>query len=123
VTVDIPAGTIVTTDPRHLRQIVSNLLSNATKFTQDGTIRVQARSTPEAFVLSVTDTGVGISEAALGRLFTKFVQLDDAPTRRFGGTGLGLALSRELAGRLRGTLTVTSQLGVGSTFTLRLPPG
>jgi signal transduction histidine kinase len=121
VTVDIPEGTLVQTDPRHLRQILGNLLSNAAKFTTAGTIRVSARREPAAFVLSVSDTGVGIPASALEKLFTKFVQVDDSPTRRFGGTGLGLALSRELATRLGGTLTVESALGVGSTFTLALP--
>jgi signal transduction histidine kinase len=119
--VDIPEGTQIRTDPRHLRQILGNLLSNAAKFTTAGTIRIQARQQPAAFILSVSDTGMGIPAPALEKLFTKFVQVDDSPTRRFGGTGLGLALSRELATQLGGTLTVTSTLGAGSTFTFTLP--
>jgi len=108
-------------DPTRLRQILYNLISNALKFTEQGEIRVTARREGEILEISVKDTGVGIPPESLTKLFAKFDQLDSSTTRRFGGTGLGLAICRELAQLMAGEITVDSDLGLGSTFTLRLP--
>jgi signal transduction histidine kinase/ActR/RegA family two-component response regulator len=108
-------------DPTRLRQILYNLISNALKFTEQGEIRVTAVRQGEILALSVKDTGVGIAPESLCKLFAKFDQLDSSTTRRFGGTGLGLAICRELAQLMAGEISVTSELGLGSTFTLRIP--
>jgi CheY-like chemotaxis protein/two-component sensor histidine kinase len=108
-------------DPTRLRQILYNLISNALKFTEQGEIRVLARRSATGLEISVSDTGVGIPPESLSRLFAKFDQLDSSTTRRFGGTGLGLAICRELAHLMEGEITVESDLGLGSKFTLRAP--
>jgi CheY-like chemotaxis protein len=108
-------------DPTRLRQILYNLISNALKFTEQGEIRVTAVRKDEMLEISVRDTGVGIAPESLSKLFAKFDQLDSSTTRRFGGTGLGLAICRELAQLMAGEIGVTSELGLGSTFTLRVP--
>jgi signal transduction histidine kinase/DNA-binding NarL/FixJ family response regulator len=110
----------VVTDPRRVRQIVLNLLSNAIKFGRGKPIRVRCQSMPDGGVcVSVADEGHGISEVDVPRIFDEFVQLSHPSP--IAGTGLGLPISRRLAGLLGGTLDVTSTLDVGSTFTLRLP--
>ncbi|HEX7946872.1 MAG TPA: ATP-binding protein, partial [Phenylobacterium sp.] len=103
-----------------LRQILYNLISNALKFTEEGEIRVVAAREGETLVLSVRDTGLGISDENLSKLFGKFDQLDSSTTRRFGGTGLGLSICRELAQLMDGDISVTSREGEGSCFTLRV---
>ena len=108
-------------DPTRLRQILYNLISNALKFTEQGEIRVTARREGDILEISVRDTGVGIAPESLSKLFAKFDQLDSSTTRRFGGTGLGLAICRELAQLMAGEISVASELGLGSTFTLRVP--
>ncbi len=116
----IPA---LNTDRAKLRQILINLLSNAAKFMQDGkvTLEVEYDGPSCAAVFSVTDTGIGIAEDQLPKLFTEFTQLDDSSTRSIPGTGLGLAISRRLARLMGGDIMVTSELGKGSTFRVRLP--
>jgi light-regulated signal transduction histidine kinase (bacteriophytochrome)/ActR/RegA family two-component response regulator/HPt (histidine-containing phosphotransfer) domain-containing protein len=115
----------IKTDPLRLRQILGNLLSNALKFTPSGEVLVrvdmvdQASSTALRF--RVRDTGIGMSADVLSRLFAPFMQADGSTTRNFGGTGLGLCISRQLAMLFGGDLTVTSQAGKGSEFTLELP--
>ncbi len=108
-------------DPTRVRQILYNLVSNAVKFTDDGQVRIEAGYDDGHLEIRVTDTGVGISQDNLGKLFGKFDQLDSSTTRRFGGTGLGLSICHELAQLMDGEIAVTSFAGVGSTFTLRLP--
>jgi signal transduction histidine kinase/ActR/RegA family two-component response regulator len=108
-------------DPLRLRQVIGNLLSNAVKFTADGTIDLSARLNGDALEIAVSDTGVGVAPNDLGRLFDKFSQLDASSTRRHGGTGLGLAICRDLCGLMGGAIAVSSTLGQGSTFTVRLP--
>ncbi|MEQ1501241.1 MAG: HAMP domain-containing sensor histidine kinase [Myxococcota bacterium] len=121
VTVAVPPGTVIRTDRARLAQIVDNLLSNAVKFTERGSIRVEVVPTATGIVLTVADTGIGIPEESMGRLFQRFGQLDDSSTRRHGGTGLGLALCRDLTIKLGGTLGVRSAVGVGTTFTVTVP--
>ncbi len=115
----LPAALL--SDPVRLVQILSNLVSNAIKFTTTGSITVKAAVDGDSAEFSVSDTGIGILPGDLDRLFAPFEQADATTTRRFGGTGLGLTISRRLAALLGGTLSVTSEPGVGSTFALRIP--
>ena len=108
-------------DPLRLRQVIGNLLSNAVKFTASGTIDLSARLNGDVLEIAVSDTGVGVASGDLGRLFGKFSQLDASSTRRHGGTGLGLAICRDLCGLMGGAIAVSSAIGQGSTFTIRLP--
>ena len=111
-------------DPTRLRQVVLNLLSNAVKFTAEGEIEVAVAQQGDRYSVSVRDTGVGISDEAQQRLFQPFSQADSSTTRRFGGTGLGLTISRRLAGLMDGDISLQSCPGIGSTFTatVRLSP-
>ena len=111
------------TDEGKLSQILRNLLSNALKFTEKGEVRVAARSGDdgETIVFTVADTGIGIAPEDQPKIFEEFAQLEHRLQRRVRGTGLGLPLSRRLAELLGGTLTVDSEPGVGSTFTLTIP--
>ena len=114
--------TLVYSDQDKIRQIVLNLLSNATKFTHEGRILLAAsRDYDETLRISVSDTGIGIAEDALPRIFKEFQQAETGTTRQYGGTGLGLSISRNLARLLGGDLTVESELGKGSIFTLSIP--
>lgn len=121
--IDPEAETFLRFDPVRVRQCVSNLVSNAIKFTQKGNISVSATAVPlggEAFEvrIRVADTGLGIGEETLGKLFTPFTQADASTSRRFGGTGLGLSISRRLAELMEGGIEVESEEGRGSVFTL-----
>jgi signal transduction histidine kinase len=112
-------------DPLRLRQILFNLLNNALKFTETGRIMVKldlvaVDSTTISFLLSVVDTGVGIAPQSLEKIFEHFAQADGSTTRKYGGTGLGLTISRNLAQLMGGKLTVQSKPNEGSTFTLEL---
>jgi signal transduction histidine kinase/ActR/RegA family two-component response regulator len=113
-------------DPMRLRQVLLNVLGNALKFTLQGEVvlRVAPGDGPDGLCISVTDTGIGIGPASLAEVFEPFRQADDRSNRRFGGTGLGLAISRQLVEAMGGHITVDSELGVGSAFTitLALPP-
>jgi signal transduction histidine kinase len=108
-------------DRDRVKQILMNLLSNAVKFTHTGTITVTAYSHNSAIVMAVADTGIGIPEEALARIFEEFRQVDSSTTREYGGTGLGLAISLQFARLMGGDITVQSTVGVGSTFTMTLP--
>jgi signal transduction histidine kinase len=108
-------------DPLRVRQVLSNLLGNAVKFTRDGQVSLVVDEAPGWIEITVQDTGIGIPADKLEQIFEPFMQVDSAFTRRYEGTGLGLAISRRLCALMGGTLTVRSSLGVGSTFTLRLP--
>ncbi|SDD01797.1 two-component system, NarL family, capsular synthesis sensor histidine kinase RcsC [Paraburkholderia lycopersici] len=112
-------------DPGRVRQIVANLLGNAIKFTDRGSVSIDVRAgeggaTPP-LVIRVTDTGIGIPADRLTRVFDAFDQTDASIARRFGGTGLGLALCRRIAGAMGGTIDVSSEVGQGSVFTVTLP--
>ncbi len=108
-------------DPLRVRQILLNLVSNAVKFTDEGRVRVEVSATADGVVIKVADQGVGIAEQDLMHLFEKFSQVDGAADRRFAGAGLGLAICRELTELMGGRITVESEAGKGSTFTLALP--
>ncbi len=109
------------TDQVKLRQCLFNLVSNAAKFTENGQIILHASRTDGDVVLSVTDSGIGMTPAQLAKLFERFTQADNSTTRKFGGTGLGLAITRAFCRLLGGDVTVTSTENVGSTFTIRVP--
>lgn len=112
-------------DQARLKQIVFNLMANGIKFTQEGAVTlhasVEGEGEAERLVLAVQDSGIGIPESAFEDIFEKFKQLDGGTNRRFGGTGLGLAICRNLAIALGGSIAVSSEVGVGSTFRLSLP--
>src|SRR5262249_55206519 len=113
-------------DPMRLRQILLNLLSNACKFTKEGEVRLRARGVAngrEWIELAVADTGIGMTPEQQAKLFEEFSQADATTAQRFGGTELGLALSSKLGRRMGGDVTVTSERGKGSVFTVRLPGG
>jgi two-component system, sensor histidine kinase len=116
---DVPQA--VRTDALRFQQILFNLLSNAVKFTRDGEVLVDVRWVDEQLVVAVRDTGCGIPAERLKQIFNSFEQAEVGTTRRYGGTGLGLTISRKLAELMGGDLTVESVVGEGSTFTLRLP--
>ncbi len=121
-----PIPETINTDPTRLRQILFNLMGNAIKFTEVGCVRVEVRlirGTTDLIEFSVIDSGIGISSEGIERLFQPFTQADTSTTRRFGGTGLGLTISRRLATLLGGTLTVKSAIGQGSTFSVSVATG
>jgi signal transduction histidine kinase/HPt (histidine-containing phosphotransfer) domain-containing protein len=126
LSIDAAVPRIVMTDKLRVAQIVGNLLSNAMKFTAAGSITVQADMLADASAapqlrVTVRDTGIGMEAGTISRLFQPFSQADGTITRRFGGTGLGLCISQQLAGLLGGEITVTSRRGEGSAFSLTLP--
>lgn len=133
LTIDVVANASerVVADAQRLRQVLTNLVDNAIKFTESGrvTLRLVTASHADAHhddvdvTLSVEDTGIGIAQEKLGVIFERFRQADSSTTRRYGGTGLGLAIAKELLGLMGGTIAVDSEPGRGSTFmaTLRLP--
>jgi signal transduction histidine kinase len=108
-------------DAQRLRQILINLLGNAVKFTDAGSVKLELGTAERMVTFAVTDTGPGMAADQMPRLFQEFSQLDTSSTRRHGGTGLGLALSRRMARLLGGDITVESTLGQGSTFVVTLP--
>jgi signal transduction histidine kinase len=108
-------------DERRLTQVLLNLVGNAVKFTDQGSVEILAEREGERFRLSVRDTGPGIAEADQARIFEEFQQVDNSNTRQKGGTGLGLAISRRIVALHGGTITVQSAPGAGSTFTIVVP--
>ena len=114
----------LTADPMRLRQILLNLLSNACKFTKQGEVALRVRKVADGrdwIELAVADSGIGMTAEQLAKLFQEFSQADALTAQRYGGTGLGLALTRKLARMMGGDVTVASELGKGSVFTVRLP--
>jgi signal transduction histidine kinase len=109
-------------DLTKVRQALFNLLSNASKFTEHGTISLTVQREPEGWLtFAVADTGIGMTEEQLGRLFEAFSQAEASTRSRYGGTGLGLAISRQFCRLMGGDIAVESQPGRGSTFTVWLP--
>ena len=125
---DGPIPQSIRTDPTRMRQILINLISNAIKFTEVGNVRLVARlldadGHEARMQFEVADSGIGMTEEQIARLFKPFQQADTSTTRRFGGTGLGLTISKRLAERLGGDITVRSNPGQGSTFTFTMAVG
>jgi GAF domain-containing protein/CheY-like chemotaxis protein len=126
IVVDCPAGLgIIHADQTRFRQALLNLASNANKFTEKGTVTIAAHPQRlegrDGIRIGVTDTGIGMTEEQMGRLFQEFSQADASTTRKYGGTGLGLAISRHFCRMMGGDITVESKPGEGSTFIIRLP--
>jgi GAF domain-containing protein/CheY-like chemotaxis protein len=116
----------LTADSMRLKQILLNLLSNACKFTKEGEVALRVRQVADGsdwVELAVADSGIGMTSEQRAKLFQDFTQADSLTARRYGGTGLGLAISRKLARMMGGDVTVTSEPGKGSVFTVRLPGG
>jgi PAS domain S-box-containing protein len=122
-----PLPETIVTDPLRLRQVMVNIIGNAIKFTDQGEVRITARWIGEPAVprlqIEVADTGIGMREEQVAKLFKPFVQVDGSPTRKFGGTGLGLCISKLLAEALGGDIEVHSVLGQGSTFVVTIGSG
>jgi signal transduction histidine kinase/CheY-like chemotaxis protein len=117
---------MLTVDPMRLRQILLNLLSNACKFTTQGEVKLRVRKVADGrnwVEFAVADTGIGMTAEQQAKLFEEFTQADSSTARRYGGTGLGLAITRKLARMMGGDVTVQSEPGKGSVFTVRLPAG
>ncbi|MBI3487508.1 MAG: HAMP domain-containing protein [Acidobacteria bacterium] len=108
-------------DRDRLRQVFTNLAGNAIKFTEAGIVRISARQEAGRFQVRIEDTGIGMSEEELNRLFMPFQQVDGSITRRFGGTGLGLAISQRFMGLMNGRIWASSRKGEGSTFVVEMP--
>ena len=127
LTVNVPATVgAIHADQVKVRQMLLNLLSNASKFTKEGVVALSVDrevviNGEDVFVFRVRDTGIGMSPEQLSRLFQPFMQAESSTTKRFGGTGLGLAITKHLAELMGGSVTVESELGRGTTFTVRLP--
>src|SRR5262249_42488959 len=114
----------LTVDPMRLRQILLNLLSNACKFTKQGEVELRVKKLVDGrnwIEIAVADTGIGMTPEQQAKLFEEFTQADSSTARQYGGTGLGLAITRKLARMMGGDVTVTSESGKGSVFTVRLP--
>jgi signal transduction histidine kinase/DNA-binding response OmpR family regulator/HAMP domain-containing protein len=114
----------LTVDPMRLRQILLNLLSNACKFTKQGEVKLRVKKVVDGrnwIEMAVADTGIGMTPEQQAKLFEEFIQADSSTARQYGGTGLGLAITRKLARMMGGDVTVTSEPGKGSVFTVRLP--
>jgi two-component system, NtrC family, sensor kinase len=126
IVIDCPAdlGTMHA-DQTRFRQALLNLAGNASKFTENGTVTIAAQAQRldgrDMIAIAVTDTGIGMTEEQMSRLFQEFSQADASTTRKYGGTGLGLAISQHFCGLMGGEITVESKPGKGSTFTIRLP--
>lgn len=121
---DYQLGDIFLGDPSRVRQIIINLVGNAVKFTNHGKITIgiqKATDNAKGFVLSVTDSGIGMTEDQMSKLFERFTQADSSITKKYGGTGLGLSISKELAEKMGGRIWVESTVNVGSTFSCYLP--
>jgi len=116
---------VMQADQTRVRQALLNLLSNANKFTEGGTVTINAQRHRDAgrdwITMAVSDTGIGMTPEQVGKLFQEFSQADSSTTRKYGGTGLGLAISRRFCQLMDGDITVKSELGRGSSFTIRLP--
>ncbi|KXB29820.1 hypothetical protein AT959_18040 [Dechloromonas denitrificans] len=108
-------------DPLRMGQVLLNLLSNAVKFTESGSVRLTASLDADELVFRVIDTGIGMNNEQLAELFTPFQQADASASRRFGGTGLGLAISKRILELMNGSVSVHSQLAIGTTVEVRLP--
>jgi signal transduction histidine kinase len=120
VDIEDDVGAVVT-DQRRLEQVILNLLNNALKFTEKGYVKVTCRGEADQYLLSFSDTGIGMRPEEIPGLFRPFHQIDASLTRRHEGTGLGLSICRRIVDAMGGSILVESEWGVGSTFAVRLP--
>jgi signal transduction histidine kinase len=116
---DLPPVCI--SDPLRIGQVLLNILSNAVKFTESGSVALSVVHDAQAVFFAVSDSGIGMNDEQVGQLFTPFHQADASASRRFGGTGLGLAISKRILDLMGGAISVESHLGVGSTFRFQVP--
>ncbi len=122
VSIKVPENMRMYVDKRQMHQVLINLVDNAIKYTPEkGSVEISASETPEDWILSVSDTGVGIPPAHIDRIFERFYRVDKARSRQLGGTGLGLSIVQDIVQAHGGRITVESTVGVGSTFTISLP--
>ena len=121
--IQYPLPNIVQADPTRLKQILFNLTNNAVKFTKDGWVKIEISYAYEKMIFSIEDSGIGIDQEEKNKLFNAFSQADSSTTRLFGGSGLGLYISKNLANLMGGELTVESEKGIGSCFTLTVGAG
>ena len=121
---EVPQGRWYMSDKARLRQVLFNLLNNAVKFTSRGYVEVYFREFSQQgrnfLEIKVRDTGIGIAKEAHNKIFSPFEQAESSTTRRFGGTGLGLAIVKQIAELMGGEITVTSELGIGTSFRVTL---
>lgn len=108
-------------DPERIKQVLTNLITNAIKFTQEGSVELIATVNQNEIIIQVIDSGIGIEKDQIDHVFQEFRQAHDGIEKKFGGTGLGLTISKRIISLLGGTITATSELGIGSTFTIRIP--
>jgi len=108
-------------DVTKMRQVLLNLLSNAAKFTEKGDVRLSVRRNGTEIFYEVRDSGIGMTPEQLAKLFEAFAQAEKSTSKRFGGTGLGLAISRQFCRLMGGDITVSSEPGKGTAFTVRVP--
>ncbi|MCI0505157.1 MAG: ATP-binding protein, partial [Gammaproteobacteria bacterium] len=122
---EFPVPLKISSDPTRLKQILFNLCGNALKFTEDGSIIVSVRylENTRQIHFKITDTGIGMTEVELSRLFKPFSQADNSTTRKYGGTGLGLCIARQLAQKLGGDVSVSSRKGIGTVFEFNVSIG
>jgi signal transduction histidine kinase len=122
LTVEVDPGVdIITSDIRRMEQILLNLLGNAVKFTELGGIRVRCEHTEGCYVITITDTGIGVKHEELESLFEPFHQIDSGLSRKYEGTGLGLSICKKLVAVMGGSISAESSPGKGSTFSITLP--
>ncbi|MFK7800447.1 MAG: ATP-binding protein, partial [Anaerolineae bacterium] len=117
------AEDLICTDEIKLNQILLNIVSNAVKYTQNGAIYINLERDGDSAIFKVVDSGIGIAESHLAIIFNPFEQIENSYSRRFSGSGLGLTISKRLIDLLSGEIEVESQLGHGSTFSIRIPVG
>lgn len=108
-------------DPVRIKQVLLNLVANAVKFTESGQVSIHVKNAEEHLVFCIEDTGIGMTQEQVGRLFKRFEQADTSTTRKFGGTGLGMAITEAIIGMMKGTISVDSELGKGTNFQVEIP--
>ncbi|HNW55129.1 MAG TPA: ATP-binding protein, partial [Bacteroidales bacterium] len=112
---------VLESDSTKCRHILQNVISNALKFTEEGSVKISAKNTTDEIIITIMDTGIGIDPETVPKIFDEFKQADDKMSRKYGGTGLGLAIAKKYVILLGGSIEVHSRPGSGSTFIIALP--